>query len=237
MLEKFDMKLLSIAFVIIVLLCAGIYFYAEWSNKRFASELGKPPQLTVASEPSAEIENDTVSRVEQTTSIKPLAPVSENAEKADMASEQASMETSGLPNGNVSVGETETPKPASEFDATPLLSAFGLPEEVTTLFDEDADAADFEEAEAYLVEEYGQSPEVEAIIDKLKQLSGGPVELDVLTGLFEAWIQVLPPEDQENRRQLMNVIAQLNQAKALGGTAEVSIQVHVESDVRVVDDD
>ena len=29
MLEKFNMKLLSTAFVIIVLLCAGIYFYAE----------------------------------------------------------------------------------------------------------------------------------------------------------------------------------------------------------------
>ena len=30
------------------------------------------------------------------------------------------------------------------------------------------------------VEEYGQSPEVEAIIDRLKQLSGGPVELDTV---------------------------------------------------------
>ena len=95
------------------------------------------------------------------------------------------------------------------------------------LFDEDADAADFEEAETYLVEEYGQSPEVEAIIDRLKQLSGGPVELDVLTGLFEAWIQVLPPEDQENRRQLMNVITQLNQAKALGGNGEARIEIQV----------
>lgn len=227
MLEKFSMKLLSSAFVIIVLLCAGIYFYAEWSNKRFASELGKPPELTVASEPSVKKESDIDPSAEQTRPIEPLGPVSEGAEKSDVVSEQEPIEISELPNENVSVGETETAKPSSEFDATPLLSAFGLPEEVTVLFDEDADAADFEEAETYLVEEYGQSPEVEAIIDRLKQLSGGPVELDVLTGLFEAWIQVLPPEDQENRRQLLNVISQLNQAKALGGTGEASIEVHV----------
>ena len=122
---------------------------------------------------------------------------------------------------------TETSESTAEFDATPLLSAFGLPEEVKTLFDENADTADFEEAEAYLVEEYGQSPEVEAIIDRLKQMSGGPVKLDDLTELFDAWIRVLPEAEQENRRQLMNVLTQLNQAKALGTDGEVSIEVHV----------
>lgn len=95
------------------------------------------------------------------------------------------------------------------------------------IFDEGADAEDFEAAETYLVEEYGQSPEVKAIIDELQQLSGGPVELDTLTGLFEAWIQVLPPEDQENRRQLKNALTQLQQLKALGGNSEASIEVHV----------
>ena len=227
MLEKFNMRLLSSAFVIIVLLCAGIYFYAEWSNKRFASELGKPPQLTVAPEPSAKIESDIGASVEQTRPIKPSEPVSEAAEKTDMVSKQELAEVSELSNEDTSVEMTETPESTAEFDATPFLSAFGLPEEVTSLFDAGADEEDFEEAEAYLVEEYGQSPEVEAIIDRLKQLSGGPVELDTLTGLFEAWIQVLPAEDRENRRQLMNVIAQLNQAKALGGDGEVSIEVHV----------
>ena len=227
MLEKFTMRLLSSAFVIIVLLCVGIYFYAEWSNKRFASELGKPPQRTVVSEPSAKIESDIGASVEQTRPIKPSEPVSKDAEKADMVSGQEPTEVSEPPNEDTSVEMTETPESTTKFDATPLLSAFGLPEEVTVLFDEDADAADFEEAETYLVEEYGPSPEVEAIIDRLKQLSGGPVELDVLTGLFEAWIQVLPEEDRENRRQLMNVITQLNQARALGGNGEASIEIHV----------
>ena len=54
------------------------------------------------------------------------------------------------------------------------------------------------------------------------------MNLILLTGLFEAWIQVLPPEeDRENRRQLMNVIAQLNQVKALGGNSEANIEIHV----------
>lgn len=144
-----------------------------------------------------------------------------------MVSKQEPAEVSELPNEDPSVEMTETSESTAEFDATPLLSAFGLPEEVKTLFDENADTADFEEAEAYLVEEYGQSPEVEAIIDRLKQMSGGPVKLDDLTELFDAWIRVLPEAEQENRRQLMNVLTQLNQAKALGTDGEVSIEVHV----------
>ena len=218
--------MLGIAFVIVVLLCAGIYFYAEWSNKRFMSELGEPPQSTVSSEPTAETETDEMS----TTLVKPTEFVSEDLNTDVIVSELESVDVPELIDEDVPVEAAELSEPASEFDATPLLSAFGLPEEVTALFDESADEVDFEEAEAYLVEEYGQSPEVEAIIDRLKQLSGGPVELDTLTGLFEAWIQVLPAEDRENRRQLMNVIAQLNQAKALGGDAEVSIEVHVVGD-------
>ena len=128
---------------------------------------------------------------------------------------------------DVPVEEIEVSEPTSEFDATPLLSAFGLPEEVTSLFDEDADEVDFDEAQTHLIEEYGPSPEVEAIIDKLKQMSGGPVKLDDLTELFETWIQVLPETDQENRRQLIDVLTQLYEAKTLGADAEVSIEVHV----------
>ena len=223
MLERFNMRMLGVAFVIVVLLCAGIYFYAEWSNKRFMSELGMPPQPTVASELTAETESDEM----WTTLVEPTEFVSEDANTGVVESEPEPVDVSELMDEEAPVEATEASEPASEFDAMPLLSAFGLPEEVTTLFDEGADETDFEEAQTHLIEEYGPSPEVEAIIDKLKQMSGGPVKLDDLTELFEAWIQVLPESDQENRRQLMNVLTQLNQAKALGGDGEVSIEVHV----------
>ena len=100
----------------------------------------------------------------------------------------------------------------SEFDPTHLLPAFGLPEEVASLLDGETEEEDFAKAQAYLQEKYGQSSEVEAIVDKLKQMSGGPVELDDLTALLEAWIQVLPEEQQENR-QLMRVLTMLRQNK------------------------
>lgn len=223
MLERFTMRMLGVAFVVVVLLCAGIYFYAEWSNKRFMSELGVPPQPTVASELTVETETDQISA----TLAEPAEFVSEDPNKAAVVSEPEFVDIPELMDEDVPVEAAEASEPASEFDATPLLSAFGLPEEVTTLFDEGADEADFEEAQTHLIEEYGPSPEVEAIIDKLKQMSGGPVKLDDLTELFEAWIQVLPESDQENRRQLMDVLTQLNQVKALGGDGEVSIEVHV----------
>ena len=223
MLERFSMRMLGIAFVVVVLLCAGIYFYAEWSNKRFMSKLGGPLQPTVASELTVETETDQIS----TTLAEPTEFVSEDPNEDAVVSESEPVDVPELIDEDTPVEATELSEPASGFDAMPLLSAFGLPEEVTTLFDESADEADFEEAQTHLIEEYGPSPEVEAIIDKLKQMSGGPVKLDDLTELFEAWIQVLPESDQENRRQLMDVLTQLNQVKALGGDGEVSIEVHV----------
>ena len=223
MLEKLNMRLFGAAFVIVVLLCAGIHFYTEWSNKRFVSELREPPQSITLSEPPAETENDEIS----TTLIEPMESASENPNKDTVASEPEPVGIPELMDEDIPVEETETSEPTSEFDATPLLSAFGLPEEVTSLFDEDADEVDFDEAQMHLIEEYGPSPEVEAIIDKLKQMSGGSVKLDDVTELFEAWIQVLPEADQESRRQLMGVLTQLYEAKTLEGDAEVSIEVHV----------
>lgn len=223
MLEKFNMKLLGSAFVIVVLICTGIHFYAQWSNKRFASELGILSQPAAVPESAEKTENDTASPIAETSRVERPEFVNQDISKDESATESEPSEVSEQMDAEEQGEETETSEPAAGFDAAPLLSAFGLPEEVTTLFEEGADAEDFEEAEAYLVEEYGQSAEVMAIIDRLKALSGGPVELDELTGLFEAWIQVLPPDDQENRRQLMNVLAQLEQVKALGGYAVVQV--------------
>ena len=223
MLGKLNMSLFSAAFVVVVLFCIGIYLYVEWSNKRFISELGEPPQPTASSEPAAQTENDKT----LTSFVEPMESASENPNKDTVASEPEPVGIPELMDEDIPVEETETSEPTSEFDATPLLSAFGLPEEVTSLFDEDADEVDFDEAQMHLIEEYGPSPEVEAIIDKLKQMSGGSVKLDDVTELFEAWIQVLPEADQESRRQLMGVLTQLYEAKTLEGDAEVSIEVHV----------
>ena len=217
MLQQFNTRMFGVAFIVVVFLCAGIYFYTEWSNRRFVSELGAPPQST------AERKNDEISA----TRAKPAEFVSDNANKDAVAPEPELLDVSELMNEDAPVDEIEASESASEFDPTPLLSAFGLPEEVTSLFDEDTDAADFEEAQTHLVEAYGPSPEVEAIVDKLKQMSGRQVKLDDITELFEAWIQVLPEEDQGNRRQLMDALTQLYQAKAFGGDGEVSIEVHV----------
>ena len=234
MLEKVNMRLLGGAFVVVVLLCAGIYFYAEWSNKRFASELGELTQVTTTSKTIPKSENSEILRVEEETSVKPVGSANKDMSEEAIASESESTSDSELTNEDAPVEETEMAESAAEFDVAPLLSAFGIPEEVRTLLDEGTDEADFEKAETYLIGEYGQSPEVAAaILDRLKQMSGGPVELDELTGLFEAWIQVLPEEDRETRRQLMGVLTQLYQAQTLGGDGEIRIEVHVEKNVTV----
>ena len=217
MFKHINFNVLGTAFIVVVLLCAGIYFYMQWDNRRFVSELGTPPPLTTKSKPTAETQSD------ETQPTEPTEFISEN----DAVLESESAKESELMDEDAPIAQTDTSEPTSEFDPTPLLSAFGLPEEVTSLLNESADETDFEHAQEHLVQEYGQSPEVKAIIDKLRQMSGGSVKLDDLTELFEAWILVLPEGEQESRRQLMDVLTQLYQAKTFGGNAEMSIEVQV----------
>ena len=233
MLEKINMRLLGGAFVVVVLLCAGIYFYAEWSNKRFASELGEPAQVTATSKTIPKSEDSETLRVEGETSVKTVGSANKDVSEKAITSESESTSDSELAKEDAPVEETETAESAAEFDVTPLLKAFGMPEEVRTLLQEGTGEEDFEKAETYLIGEYGQSPEIAAILDRLKQMSGGPVELDELTGLFEAWIQVLPEENRETRRQLMDALTQLYQAQTSGGGGEVRIEVHVEENITV----
>ena len=201
MFKQLDLKVIGGMVIIAILLLAGTYFFSQRSYKRFESEIGVSPQSTMPSEAASEKSNSTLlpKSVNENIEIEPK-PVVESD-----------------PNNIIKDKETSAEKTdESEFDPTQLLSAFGIPEEVKSLLDEDAKEEDFERAQAHLTEKYGQSSEVDAIMDRLRQMSGGPVELDDLTALFEAWIQVLPEEEQENRRQLMGVLTLLNQAKAQG---------------------
>ncbi len=222
MFKQFDLKVMGGIVIIAVLLLAGIHFYSKWSYNRFATEIGAAPQSTTPSEPGTETDKITPSeQPKETQSVnenvkgKPK-PTKVKSELANTAREKEG-----------TAEKTEAPG----FDASSLMSAFGIPEEVKVLLDEDVKEADFEKAKAYLAEKYGQSPEVDAIMDRLKQMSGGAVELDDLTALFEDWIEILPAEQQENRRQLMGVLTLLNQAKAQGDGSPVQVIVGEDLDL------
>lgn len=209
-----EFKVFGGVLLIALLLIAGIYSYSKWSYKSFVSEFEESPQSDIPSESISE--NDTTTPSENSKPILSTKPDTKNLDIDSQPLDESDPITSS-DEKEVSAEKIETSEPSSDFDATPLLSAFGIPDEVASLLGEDAEDADFEQAQAQLTEKYGQSPEVEAIIDKLKQMSGRPVQLDEITELFEAWIQVLPEEEQQNRRQLMNALTLLHQAKAQGG--------------------
>ena len=222
MFKQLDLKVIGGIAIIAILLLASIYLYSQWSYKRFTSELGEPPQSTTPSESvsPSEQSNSTLSpeSVNGNLEVKPKPTV--ESESIDITEDK-----------EISAEITEK----SEFDPTHLLPAFGLPEEVASLLDGETDEEDFAQAQAYLQEKYGQSQEVEAIMDKLKQMSGGPVELEDITAFFEAWIQVLPEEQQENRRKLMQVLTRLRQSKGQG--ANVYIVTDSEIDPSLLEGD
>ena len=204
MFKQLDLKVIGGIIIIAVLLVAGIYSYSKWSYNRFATEIGAAPQSTTPSEPVSEPDKITSSEqsketqsVNENVKVKPKSIV--KSEVVDTAKEGA----------------------ADEFDAASILSDFGMPEEVASLLDEDAEEKDFEKAEEHLAEKYGQSPEVEALIDKLKQLSTSTVQFGDLLSLLETWIDALPAEEHEIRQRLTNSLFQLQNIKGLGGDTQV----------------
>jgi hypothetical protein len=217
MFKQFDFKVLGGIVIIAVLLVTGIHFYSKWSYNRFSTEIGAAPQSTTPSEPdkitSSEKSKETQS-VNENVKVKPKPMVKSELANTGKEKEESTEKTETL-----------------GFDASSLMSTFGIPEEVKSLLDENAEEADFEKAQAYLAEKYGQSAEVDAIMDRLRQMSGGTVGLDDLTALFEDWIEILPEEQQENRRQLMGVLTLLNQAKAQVGSNPVQVIVGKDLDL------
>ncbi len=217
MFKQLDFKVVGGMVIIAVLLLGGTYYYSQRSYDRFTSEIGKPPETTAPTKPATEsgstLSSDQVSTQSSNSVNKKLKVDSIPTDESELLTTGKGKEVSA----ENAVG--------SEFDPASLLTAFGIPEEVKSLLDEDVEEKDFEKAQAYLAEKYGQSPEVEAIMDRLKQMSGGPVELDDLTALFEDWIEILPEEQQENRRQLMGVLTLLNQAKTQGDRVPVNVIV------------
>jgi hypothetical protein len=202
MFKQLDGRIIIGGVIIAVLIIGGIFVYSQWSFNRFADEIGEPPQ----SQPTVANKNNPTSTGIMTTPHKANTNSDDKNQLVKEVPQNLSIEDKQISEED-SVITTST----TEFDPTQLLSAFGVPEEITTLLDEEAEEGELKQAEEQLKEKFGQSPEVEAIIDRFKQLSGGPVALDDITGLFEDWIQVLPEEDQKTRSQLMNALTQLNQ--------------------------
>lgn len=204
---QFDYRILIGILSIGILFVVGMYIYTQRSVERFISEIGVNHTTTTLDKSIPE--TDTNPRSENSHGT--LSPKSESANRIVKSKTAVESEATNTTE-KMDASAEKTAK--SEFDPTQLLSTLGLPEEVTTLFDEDADETDLEKVQDYLTENYGQSTEVEVIVNRLRQMSGGPVKLDDLISLFEEWIQVLPEGQKENQHQLMDVLTLLNQIKS-----------------------
>jgi len=215
MFKQLDHKIIGTVALIAILLVAGTIIYTQWSYKQFASEIDESTQSTTSK--STSTETDTPAELPKTTQ-----PVNENIDTKPKSVAESHP---------TNITEDKPEKPA--FDATNLLPAMGLPEEVTSLLEGEPDEADYEKAEAYLQEKYGDSAEVKAIMDRLKGMSGGSVDVKDLTALFEDWLQVLPEDQQEKKQHLMQILTKLRQKESQD--AEVEVHVFTESNLDQLD--
>lgn len=215
MFKQLDMKIIGTIAFIAILLVAGTIIYTQWSYKQFASEIDVPPQSTTSTETDTPTKQAKTTQPVNVTFDTKSAPVAESSQTQVTEDKAASA--------------SKAEKPA--FDASSLLPAMGLPEEVTSLLDGEPDEADYEKAEAYLQEKYGDSEEVKSIMDRLKGMSGGRVDIEDLTALFEDWIQVLPEDQQENKQNLMKILTLLREK----GGQDAEIYVVTDSNMDEID--
>ena len=153
----------------------------------------------------SELETDTPAELPKTTQ-----PVNENIDTKPKPVAESRP---------TNITEDKAEKPA--FDASNLLPLLGLPDEVASLLDGEPDEANYEKAQEYLQEKYGQSPEAEAVMGRLQGMAGGRVDIEDLTALLEDWIQVLPDDQQESKQYLMSVLTLLRETK--GQDAEIYV--------------
>lgn len=223
MFKQLDMKIIGAIALIAIVLLAGTIIYTRWSYKKFASEIDATPQSTTFTQ----TETDTPTKQSKTTQPNNVILDTKSAQVAE------SPQTHNTEDKEVSAESEKVEKPT--FDAVNLLPALGLPEEVTSLFDGEPDEEAYEKAETYLQEKYGESAEVKSIMDRLKAMSGGSVDIEDLTALFEDWIQVLPEDQQENRQNLMNILTMLRQLKIQDAEVYVVTDSNTVSNIDEID--
>ena len=185
----------GILILISILMCVGIFLYAQWDLKRFKESLEDLPEVSPAAAPRTE---------KVTNTHTEEAPSAETAAPKSLTQHNIELESDGL--------EMETPLPETLDSFTDELALFEVDSS-------EADTADvqgesLEEAiglESLIpaligqVMESGNSEDVATVVEILKRSAGGSIVVDDLITMTEALLRIEPdPQLQSMLLQLQN---------------------------------
>ena len=226
---KSDLKMIGGVLILIALISVGIFLYARWDLKRFKEslkELSEVSPMTIS-----QTEKMTNTHAEGASPAEIVAPTPLTQHHIELGSKELGMDVSSL--------ETLD----SPMDELSLYSLYevGLSEEETT----NVQSESLEKEEVSWVDEFqeeigsgdgvaslianlesdktdigsGNSEDVATVVEMLKRSTEGPMTVDDLITMTEAWLRIQPdtphvhPEIDETRAALENRLARLRADK------------------------
>ncbi len=208
---RYNLRVIGVTFILTVLACVGIFLYSRWDYQRFVDSLGEVP----------EVPPEIVSQ--QTQSISILTDEPKSSQEQILEPTEVDLVT---PESESLTSEMET----DELTLTEFMSFLDEPDEleVSSLSDSkllDTEAANVQsentctdadhgmDPEA-LRSRYGDSPDVEVLIEVNKLIDAGIATTDDMIDRAEAWLRLLPENDYRNRQEAMDSLEHLYQTKA-----------------------
>lgn len=204
--------MLGVAFILTVLACVGIFLYSRWDYQRFVDSLGEVP----------EVPPEIVSQQTQPISILMDEPESSQEQMLEPTEVEIGIVT---PESEPLMSEMET----AELTLTEFMSFLDEPDEleVSSLSDNQLSdpepinvqnenicaESDHRMDPAALRNRYGDSPDVEILIEVNRLIDAGVATTDDMIDREEARLRLLSEDDYRNRQEAMYALENLYQIK------------------------
>ena len=218
---KSILKVIGAVLILITLMSIGIFFYARWDLKRFKESLGEVPEVLPII--VSQTENVVTTHAEEASPAeivvpKPLTQHHIEPESKELEMDLPSLETLDSLMDNPSYYELGLPKE----ETTNAQSESLEKEEVSWIneFQEEVGSGDGVASLISTVESgYGNSEDVDTVVEMLKRSVEGPMTVDDLITMTEAWLRIQPntshvhSEINENRAVLERRLSRLRADK------------------------
>ncbi len=208
--------------ILTILMCVGMFLYARWDLKRFEQSLEELPEVSPVT--VSEREEMTNTHAEEplpaeTTAPKPLT----QHHIADLEPEELEIETPSLEPLDVLMDELSLSEMKYSETEAASVQRESLEKEEIPWTDEFQAEIDNGSGFASLISALGSrddigdgsSEDVTVVVEMLKRAAKGPVAVDDLITMMEAWLRIQPntphvqPEINETRDFLTNMLSRL----------------------------
>lgn len=229
-LTKNSLQMIGGVLALIILMCTGMFLYARWDLKRFKESLKEPPEVSPAAAPQTQRVTNTHTEevfLAETTVPEPLTQHNRQLESNGLETETPSLEAldsliDELALFEVDPSEADTvdgQRENLEKEETPWIDEFQ--EEIDSGKDLEQFISDFESGKVEVRGlSGGSSGDVAIVVETLKRGTKGPVAVDDLITMTEAWLRIqsdLPQQVQSEvsitRDALTNLLSILQADK------------------------